>query len=88
MTVEIWTRALERADDRRAFHSGDEALDLYFHKYAGKNPFRHHVGVTYVVVEGGRVLGLSPSHQVHWMRVTSRPVEGRPSLPRAHSPRR
>ena len=57
MTVEI--RALERADDRQAFHSGDEALDLYFHKYAGQNPFRHHVGVTYVVVEGGRVLGFA-----------------------------
>ena len=55
MTVEI--RALERTDDRQAFHSGDEALDLYFYKYAGQNPFRHHVGVTYVVVEGGRVLG-------------------------------
>ncbi len=55
MTVEI--RPLERTDDRQAFHSGDEALDLYFHKYAGQNQFRHHVGVTYVAVEGGRVLG-------------------------------
>jgi len=57
MTVEI--RAIERTDDRQAFHSGDEALDLSFHKYAGRNPFRHHVGVTYVVVEGGRVLGFA-----------------------------
>ena len=55
MTAEIG--AIERTADRQAFHSGDEALDLYFHKYAGQNPFRHHVGVTYLAKAGGRVLG-------------------------------
>jgi GNAT superfamily N-acetyltransferase len=55
MTVEI--RALDRSDDRQAFRSGDEALDLYFHRYAGQNQFRHHVGVTYVAVEERRILG-------------------------------
>ena len=55
MTVEI--RALRRSDDRQAFHSGDEALDLYFHRYAGQNQFRHHIGTTYVAVEGERILG-------------------------------
>lgn len=55
MTVEI--RALQRADDRQAFRSGDEALDLYFHRYAGQNQFRHHIGVSYVVVEEQRILG-------------------------------
>ena len=55
MTVEI--RALERSDDRQAFSCGDEALDLYFHRYAGQNQFRHHLGVTYVAVEAERVLG-------------------------------
>jgi len=54
MTVEI--RPLDRSDDRQAFRSGDEALDLYFHRYAGQNQFRHHVGVTYVAVEE-RILG-------------------------------
>lgn len=49
MTVEI--RPLRRDDDRSAFRSGDEALDLYFHRYSGQNQFRHHVGVTYVAVE-------------------------------------
>lgn len=55
MTVEI--RALQRSDDRQAFHSGDEALDLYFHRYAGQNQFRYHIGTSYVAVEGGRILG-------------------------------
>jgi GNAT superfamily N-acetyltransferase len=55
MTVEI--RGLRRSDDRQAFRSGDEALDLYFHRYAGQNQFRHHIGATYVAVEGERILG-------------------------------
>jgi hypothetical protein len=55
MTVEI--RALKRKDDRQVFRSGDEALDLYFHKYAGQNQFRHHIGVTYIAVEDDRILG-------------------------------
>ena len=57
MTVEI--RALRAEDDRQAFQSGDEALDLYFHRYAGQNQFRHHVGVTYVAVEDDRLLGFT-----------------------------
>jgi predicted N-acetyltransferase YhbS len=62
MTVAI--RPLQRADDRQTFRSGDEALDLYFHRYAGQNQFRHHIGVSYVAVDGNRVLGfvtLSPA---------------------------
>jgi GNAT superfamily N-acetyltransferase len=55
MTVEI--RALAPEDDRSRFHSGDEALDLYFHRWAGHNQFRHHIGVTYVAVEDGAILG-------------------------------
>jgi GNAT superfamily N-acetyltransferase len=55
MTVEI--RALKSDDDRSGFRSGDEALDLYFHRYAGQNQFRHHVGVTYVAVESSLLLG-------------------------------
>ena len=42
MTVEI--RLLQPADDRQAFRSGYEALDLRFHRYAGQNQFRHHIG--------------------------------------------
>jgi GNAT superfamily N-acetyltransferase len=55
MTVEI--RALQRSDDRQEFRSGDEALDLYFHRYAGQNQFRHHIGTTYLAVEESRILG-------------------------------
>ena len=36
MTVEI--RGLRRSDDRSLFRSGDQALDLYFHRYAGPEP--------------------------------------------------
>ena len=55
MTVEI--RTLRPDDDRRSSHSGDEALDLYFHRYAGQNQFRHHIGVSYVAVEDDALLG-------------------------------
>lgn len=55
MTVEI--RPLARDDDRQSFSSGDDALDLFFHRYAGQNQFRHHVGVTYVAAEGRQILG-------------------------------
>lgn len=55
MTGEI--RPLTPEDDRAPFRSGDEALDVYFHRYAGQNQWRHHVGVTYVAVEGKWILG-------------------------------
>ena len=55
MTVEI--RPLQPADDRKGLRSGDAALDLFFHHYAGQNQFRHHIGVTYVAVEGHDILG-------------------------------
>lgn len=57
MTVEI--RALRADDDRHAFRSGDDALDLYFRRYAGQNQFRHHIGVTYVAVEDGRIVAFA-----------------------------
>lgn len=57
MTVEI--RGLQVGDDRGSFESGDAALDLYFHRYAGQNQFRHHVGVTYVAAEAGHILAFA-----------------------------
>ena len=57
MTVEI--RSLRRSDNRQDFRSGDEALDVYFHRYAGQNQFRHHLGVTYIAVEKERILGFA-----------------------------
>jgi len=57
MTVEI--RALKPEDDRQAFDCGEEALNLFFHRYAGQNQFRHHVGVTYVAEAEDNILGFA-----------------------------
>jgi GNAT superfamily N-acetyltransferase len=53
--VEI--RALRQNDDRSRFRSGDADLDRFFQAYAGQNQFRHHIGTTYVAVEGREVWG-------------------------------
>ena len=50
-------RRLRAGDDRSRFRSGDLDLDRFFRSYAGQNQFRHHVGVTYVAVDAGEVLG-------------------------------
>ncbi len=57
MIVEI--RELEKSDDRSTFDCGDETLNLYFRKYAGENQFRHHIGVTYIAVNNGNILGFA-----------------------------
>jgi hypothetical protein len=43
-------RRLEPSDDRSGLDSGQVELDRFFHRFAGQNPFRHHLGVTYVAV--------------------------------------
>ena len=55
--AELVVRKLAEDDDRQGFESGDEALDRFFHRYAGQNQFRHHVGVTYVATSKGSILG-------------------------------
>ena len=45
-------RALRATDDRTTFRSGDPDLDRFLAKYAAQNQFRHHIGTTYVAVEG------------------------------------
>ena len=57
MPIEV--RLLIQTDDRASFQSGDEQLDLFFHRYAGQNQFRHHVGATYVAVESDAILGFA-----------------------------
>lgn len=52
-------RALRPSDDRSVFESGDELLDRFFRKYAGQNQFRHYLGVTYVAVDNGQLLGFA-----------------------------
>jgi GNAT superfamily N-acetyltransferase len=48
---------LEPRDDRSEFHSGNIDLDRFFQRYAGQNQFRHHIGTTYVAVQGDRIVG-------------------------------
>jgi GNAT superfamily N-acetyltransferase len=74
-------RALCPTDDRSAFHSGDEDLDRFFHQYAGQNQFRHHLGVTYVAVDAGRVLGFATVAPRH-VEIEDLPERERRKLPR------
>lgn len=52
-------RSLRESDDRTTFHSGDADLDRFLVKYAGQNQFRHHIGTTYVAVDGDRIVGFA-----------------------------
>jgi GNAT superfamily N-acetyltransferase len=58
-------RVLKASDDRSLFRSGNLDLDRFFVRYAGQNQFRHHIGTTYVAVDGGVIKGfatISPSN--------------------------
>ena len=74
-------RALRPSDDRSAFDSGDEALDRFLRRYAGQNQFRHHLGVTYVAVDGDRVLGFATVAPRH-VDIADLPERLRRKLPR------
>jgi GNAT superfamily N-acetyltransferase len=54
---DVVVRPLARSDDRSGFCCGDIELDRFFLRYAGQNQFRHHIGNTYVAVDGERILG-------------------------------
>ena len=56
---EIRIRRLEPQDDRSGFRSGNIDLDRFFQRYAGKNQFRHHIGTTYVAVQGHHIAGFA-----------------------------
>jgi GNAT superfamily N-acetyltransferase len=76
--VEI--RALQPSDDRAGFRSGDPDLDRFLQRYAGQNQFRHHVGTTYVAVEGRRIFGyatVAPGH----LEIEDLPARLRKKLP-------
>lgn len=55
--LEVRVRRLEPRDDRSEFRSGNIDLDRFFQRYAGQNQFRHHIGTTYVAVQGEQILG-------------------------------
>jgi GNAT superfamily N-acetyltransferase len=77
--VEI--RPLRESDDRSRFSCGDDELDRFFRRYAGQNQFRHHLGVSYVAVEGPALLGfvtVAPGE----LRVDAAPVRLTKRMPR------
>jgi len=78
-------RALRASDHRSSFQSGDEALDRFFRHYAGQNQFRYFIGVTYVAVEGGRVLGFATVAARH-VDIEQLPQRARKKLPRYPMP--
>jgi GNAT superfamily N-acetyltransferase len=57
--VTLTVRRLEARDDCASFRSGNIELDRFFTRYAGQNQFRHHIGTSYVAVEGGAILGFA-----------------------------
>lgn len=74
-------RALREADDRSGFRCGDPDLDRFFQRFAGQNQFRHYVGVSYVAVDTGRILGfvtVAPGH----VEIDGLPAAARKKLPR------
>lgn len=74
-------RPLLEGDDRSAFRSGDADPDRFFHQYAGQNQFRHHLGTTYVAVEGGRIVGYATIAAGH-LEVADLPAAMRKGVPR------
>lgn len=55
----IEVRKLRPDDERTSFRSGNLELDRFFHRFAGQNQFKHHIGTTYVAVEAGAVVGFA-----------------------------
>jgi len=55
--LDIQFRALQAKDNRKDFCSGDIELDRFFQRYAGQNQFRHHIGITYILITGYKVIG-------------------------------
>jgi len=55
--LEVLVRRLEPRDNRIEFRSGNIDLDRFFQRCAGQHQFRHHIGTTYVAVQGDRVIG-------------------------------
>jgi predicted N-acetyltransferase YhbS len=74
-------RALHEGDDRSSFRSSDADLDRFLQKFAGQNQFKHYLGVTYVALEGGRILGyatVAPGD----IEIDNLPATARKRLPR------
>lgn len=74
-------RALREADDRTQFRTGDPDLDRFFQRFAAQNQYRHYLGVTYVAVEGGRILAFATVAPGH-LEIEALPASARHRLPR------
>jgi GNAT superfamily N-acetyltransferase len=74
-------RALRPEDNRASLRSGDDTLDRFFHRYAGQNQFRHYLGVTYVAIEGDRIVGFATIAPRH-IDIDDLPQKARKALPR------
>jgi len=59
MTKPIYVRLLRADDDGSTFQSGNPDLDRFFHRFAGQNQFRHHIGATYVTVGDEDIVGFA-----------------------------
>jgi GNAT superfamily N-acetyltransferase len=71
---------LAATDDRASFCCGDPDLDRFFHRYAGQNQFKHHLGVTYVGVEGADIRGFATVTAGN-LQIDALPVAMRRKLP-------
>jgi GNAT superfamily N-acetyltransferase len=79
MSIQI--RVLEPGDDRSRFSSGNPDLDRFFHRFAGQNQFRQHIGVTYVAMDDGDILGFL-TVAASEIAIDALPAEHRRRLPR------
>src|SRR3990172_4027875 len=73
-------RALREGDDRSRFDSGDPDLDRFLHRFAGQNRFKHYLGVTYVAVHEGALLGFATVAPGH-VEIEELPAAARKRLP-------
>ncbi|MCK5122519.1 MAG: GNAT family N-acetyltransferase [Methylococcales bacterium] len=55
--LNIQFRVLDASDKRTSFCCGNIDLDRFFQRYAGQNQFRHHVGITYVMLVKNCIAG-------------------------------
>jgi GNAT superfamily N-acetyltransferase len=73
-------RKLRETDDRSTFRSSNIELDRFLHRFAGQNQFRHHLGVTYVVVDGDHILGYATVAAAH-VEIDGLPASAQKKLP-------
>ncbi len=73
-------RPLTPDHDRSDFRSGQIDLDRFFQRYAGQNQFRHHLGTTWIAVEGARILGFATVCAAH-LEFETLPATLRKKLP-------